>query len=183
MKALYDRVCPLGFAFWFLWWNWALLGLHWGKPLDKDPGCLPSQRASLTWGSHMRAQMRPEERSPPSAFWSQPQAQAEGILVILTGTNLPWMGSNEGVSSQTSGVKWLHLVCLVLFSFIYLLYIYSPKHLALNREVSVLVENSWLRVGIGYGSSLFLSISNPQPAVLLLMEDWAKRGPDHWIAT
>lgn len=71
------------------------------------------------------------------------------------------------------GVVFVHL------SFVHT----SPKHLALNREVSVLMENRRLRVEIGYGSSLFLSISNPQPAVLLLMEDWAKRGPDHWIAT
>lgn len=92
--------------------------------------------------------------------------------MALIRPSLPRTGCDKGVGSHLGSSRnkditfaW-HLLCTCV----------SHRNLELNRELSVFMENSRLKIKVFRIFHLFLSISNPQQAVPLLTEDWTKPG-------
>lgn len=154
-----------------------------GTSHDRHSGCPSPQRDSLTWGSHRKAQMRPERRHPP-AFWGQPQAQAKGIPVSLNGTNLPWMGTQQrgqqpDLKEESNG--YIRFAWCCIHTRVFCTYIFQASG---TQQGSICPHGKQLIESRNRVCVISVSISNPQPAVLLLVEDWAKHRPmDSYIDT
>lgn len=131
----------------------------------------PASESLLDLGKPHKSPDEGRGEEPPPRLCGQPPAHPKGIQVTLKGPNLLWMGGpKKGLAARTHlGIK--SDICPG-FS----LCLYFPREPGLNREVSILMENSGLKTETFRIFHLFLFISNPQLAVFLRMEDWAKQG-------